>query len=1132
MLPFANLDALMKYAVYGRMEKGLSIQSLNIGTKEEMGAELFYADLGISQMPPTQLTEEFGYGNLTEASFVIASYINGVMGDNPSVITVNKDKGRFVPSREFLAVSFIDPQTAREILSGILWIKNNGFNPIIISQRKEGKNMVYRNVITCEEYTDVVPSAANGFKGYAFFKATPAEVRTNSCVLINVGDNGLEFIDTVLEKLTLGASKIFQEDGDMSVAELIRSFTRLALWGTYSRSFGLVNSYAIVKLFDKNKATDGFFFARAAFVAKGIKKHTGITVNPQDLVGYCFRARPTTCKGMVVCIDDWMMRVLNNYLADHVGYQKHGDVNALPDFIADRNAWKADIDYNLPVDFRVLAPMTKMKHPDLNIQVVSKIANTPEFPDIIKEHTKNLLNNAFQFADQTADDVRQVGIEEFANPVVSQLLMTLAPEFGRKLMPVYSNAIKTAAESAMRLGSRFNLPLNDGEAVTQYLVPDVSCIFGASVMPQDRVYSKSIPNQRVIGIRVPSVHPREFEDVTGMELHEVLDRINDQEIEAIHKEWLRRFFIAINRNCVVVPDSNRFKALGGGLDFDTDTMMFFWNRLIVSAFNRVGQQALDAQKPANDDGSVWRLDHNGRVEAYVRSIESGSNQIGIFVYALTRLLEVISASDDNAKKKLVGILFGSGNGNYERRFMDERYGDDNIAVKETEGALADMKECNINNKDIVDAILHDLVVILKTHADRVIDAAKTADIVKMELPISKVVGSDLFSKFALEIDFKGKKAKLVRNQDDRVNYKGEKKAVIVDGVMARGKRFILRSIAEKVEELLNRFVGMEQDDINFLQPVARVHSSILESLKMIKYAYGDHCGLKAADLKEFHGDTKNPVARAKVAWSKQAIACEYDMFRTICDSDKVATAARRGALALYTAMKKDKGIDVDASNNMATVVAGYDVMALAYQTGYIAEEYAKTQLFAMDDSDLQDGDTVELIAGAAIKDGRLIGNCRAALNGAYQVKLVKENWYVVAKIVDLIEKCAPINQGRAVFSAKIGSMTVADMKNLILKAKNKELVFSNGFVTKKGDRLLGDDIEIKVMVEGKAAAYFHGTKFKIEDAKFGVVDRDGKEVKTMLLFVQDTNVKDIAAASIVEDEMEFSECDWNSELPF
>ena len=909
---------------------------------------------------------------------------------------------KLMPTKQLLGVKIdgIGADTellAESVLSNPIWVN---LDKLAVLVESEG---TFFDLLNMSQETDQRPVLDGTWSRYKFFKATPAEIRTSSCVMIDTlveVDGKYKFDNNrgikALDFLSHGASKWARGKGELPQSKFAKLFARFAQWSPYSRSFGSVPSFWVYnKKFDGNNL-DGQAYILADYVQECIYKITGIMIPLKRLIGRGLQARPALVKGMPKIISRRSMATKINFIGkDNVTCYTGADVD-VPVFLADKNCDKAtplDME-NITMD--ILAPMVTLRKPSLNMQLSGKIVDSSLFNTIVDECYDELIGKRFNFL--TAEATRQT-IESVMAGVDSAALLTFAPELANRIHSIRANAIETATKAAMVDISRMNLPIKG--ASWRRFEGDPAGFYGVSILNEGEIYVAGMKEGiEVYVVRFPAACPFEKYKAVTVGAKTLYRRVDDLlKSGAITKAIRDDIYESIrtqDKNMMLTPRSDRFRNLTGGADYDSDMGMVIENKKIVAAFDETPAFSFESEKMPKD---IMRpaLDADGNILAFLGSIKSP--KVGIVCNHVTALLELNHLPKETqieiVSEVIKSIKLTTENVDatrvYVRHFTKQ---DVMVTVKEVLACLADMKFANIEDDAVRKDVLWDALVIAKTVLDRTIDAPKSGDSIdNVVLPWKKNIKSSVFCDLTLN--------KRVDKETGRPYYSvniGGEYNTNHDGKIAEVRFALAERFAAYVQSLLIEKAEVSNKEIGFINGTRKApeYASFVE----LKNIYSDISAIKRTEAATTDNDF---MARRLLAWYKPYVAAIENMGLMMAAAhDRTPEQVGKLALAASTGIKGNPRV---IESNFMSVVFSHEAMQFAAKH-YNANTVVTQDIYAINDAMLVDGEVIEMRNGSGyrLNEKDPVAICGVRLDGEFVVEQEEApgtGFYVKQEIRDM-----------------------------------------------------------------------------------------------------------------------------------
>lgn len=1125
---------VMKKAIYANAN--ITVVSpafhLSIGTKEEGGR--FIQCFSSRSAMPNNTAIRNGLIKISDKLEVMTGMIKGGKLQTCFNVSTVKATGRIKPSYDVASFTFGTTRLAEEILYRPIWFAQKDGMPVLLSERKSVVGATYYFDILADRHSNLVPELNGEWVRYRFLEYTPAKARLNSCVLLNTVEleDGKYVVNDLrpfyfMNIVSCGAVRIFNQKGMQTKATLIKWSARPAQRLTYTEVMGVLQSTAILNGSFAVAGLDGMSFVRASILVPALRAQ-GFNIKEEDLIGTAVQGRPGMAKAMVIIVSDAQMTMLCKVLKKRHegGFDFHGEASTCPDFIADDMCWKANIDPEAKdLDFDVLAPVTAVADPALNIQLVAKLVGTPEFPQIMKESFELFMDKEFSLlsADKTAK------ISDMSAALGAQALMRNYLPFAMQIEAVKTNALDTMVDAAFKKLLRFNMPIKDAKWMT--FCGDFACLFGKKILKENEVLSKELKGSMDVDVvRFPSVFPREFFQAVTVSPNTYISRVlADADFSKDEKELLISLIKSLDAHLLVTPDFDTFRIKTGGADYDTDKGIVIWNKTIVSAFSRVKSMAVEGTKAKPSKALFGRYNPNSSVMSFLSVIQA--EKIGKACNNLTACIEqsTMPAIDQIMVMSAVIGVDPAGKEHYTAHFnIADLRGVYCVTPEQILQARDDMRKADLHDDATRAAILFDCLVIAKTEVDRIVDAPKNADQVEFTFIWNNKqdvhVKTDLFDNIVL-----GKAA----GQYVVSNLDGE----FCGGAIADIRHILIDTFLKKVNGIKGNTATMSEALFDIISQESG--SKICSSYVALKMLYSSVAGLKRSDRDALPAGADDFVLREQVRWAKAHYAAISNMGRMMAKElgyDEVQLATAVLAASADEKLKMSKVI----KNLFASTLFAPELMRFAEKYyGKNGSDVLSERLYVVNNAELVDGEILVLTGGVAKRGEEIVAVTKAKLNGSYKIELRGKKAFAVQSITEMFavpetNGSFVVNVHAAAIKEAGGAKKVYDLlkaaANITVSTPNRkgyrdELVMYNEANEEIGRLRITMGFSSAVLCK-----MLDCTVADVIDVKAGVIDAAGRAYEVVQVLMNKTGVidkgairKDIVVEANVYEEGSFED---------
>ena len=1023
---------------------------------------------------------------------------------------------KLMPTKQLLGIKIdgIGDDTellAKFILNNPIWIN---LDKLAVLVESEG---TFFDLLNMSHETDQRPVLDGTWNRYKFFKATPAEIRLSSCVMIDtlVEVNGEYKFDNnrgikALDFLSHGASAWVRGKGQLPQSKFAKLFARVAQWSPYSRSFGGVPSFWVYQGKFDGDNLDGMSYGLAEYFQERIYEITGIMIPLKLLIGRGLQVRPGLSKTMVKLISRKSMAAkVARLRLENIKMYTGADAE-LPVFLADLNCDKA-----VPLDMTsitmdVLMPMVTLCKPSLNMQMLGKLVDASNFDEIIGECYEELVKRRFNFL--TAEAAKQT-IESVMAGVDSAALLTFAPTLANRIHSIRANAIETAAKAFMMDITKMNLPIKG--ASWRRFEGDPAGFYGVSILNEGEIYVAGMKEGiEVYVVRFPAACPFEKYRAVTVDAKTLYARIDEMtvngQIMGAQKRDLIEAVKTQDKNMMLTPRSDRFRNLTGGSDYDSDMGMVVKNKKIVAALDETPAFSFESEKMPKD---VMRpaLDAEGNILAFLNAIQAP--KVGIVCNHVTALLELNHLPKETqieiVSEVIKSIKLTTENVDatrvYVRHFTKQ---DVMVTVEEVLACLADMKFANIEDDAVRKDVLWDALVIAKTVLDRTIDAPKSGDSIdNVVLPWKKNIKSSVFCDLTLN--------KRVDKETGRPYYSvniGGEYNTNHEGKIAKVRLALAERFANYIQDLLLEKAEVSDKEIAFIAGTRKApeYASFVE----LKNIYSDISAIKRAEADTTDNDF---MARRLLAWYKPYVAAIENMGLMMAAAhDRTSEQIGKLALAASTGIK---GNPLVIASNFMSVVFSHEAMQFAAKH-YNANTVVTQEIYAVNGATLVDGEVLEMRNGSGYRAGEEnpVAVCGVRLDGEFTVEQEEApgtGFYVKQEIRDLF--AVPKVNGSVllrVHRSEFKGEGCEERLDALLKSAAKAKIYcpiarqkrADGSIVRDALMLFDNngkhyaDIRISIEEAKELQNVLHGKTITITSSKHGKIDlKNGETGKVRTL---------------------------------
>lgn len=1051
-------------------------------------------------------------------SILSGTHMNGVQRPGMEVSGYLEKKGKQLVSRDILSITFSFVKMAEQYLYAPIWYKPNGVNPIFLAQLiYPGNKTVFWDILRNEEYKGADLPRLNGqWYRYVFFGYTPAQARLNTCQLFNTvvkGSDGKYHIDTerarkLKSAVSLGATDLFAEAGLMTDKQIVQSEARPFQAMAGNKDFGSVTVWMLNGKFSISDGHDGTSFVTERHLLAALKAYYGIDMPKGSLLGLALQDRTGMDKAMTYVVSDWEMAALcKAYQRRGMDFTVYGKPDAaIPELLSDRNSWKAAISGLADVHMNIMAVVHEISQPTLNIQLIAKLAGSPHLDEIIRTCYRGLINQYFGFL--RGD--KEATLADVSAEMGSQTLLRCFPEFAKQYSGVLRGAVSTAAESAFKKLIRFNLPMPDSKWKTFF--GDVAALFGLRVLGDHEVYCPWLKEgEKVVIIRFPSVHPNEFFTATAVGRETIMKRILGLDLPAIERTLLMSLVSHMSGSLIMTPNTDEFRTLTGGSDYDTDKGIVSKWDVLVKAFEGLKAHAIKGGAAKANTAAQRKYCLESSVFAFLTVIMSP--KIGVVCNNLTAVIELMGMPVPEQIRVMSAVIGNeNGTGAYSSHFTDvDGNNITNISVSDCKAAVYDMRKANLNDDTTRTAVLYDCLCIAKTEVDRTIDAPKTGDDVRPLLNWLKrdavKVETDLFDAIVMELGKDG--------------YSVGSKITRRGGRISSTRNALVDEFLADINDLMNTKVEMGQALSNLISSEAE--SKVTKSMVALKMMYGLITGLRRMDMASVA--TRNAtVIQNKLKYSKAFFAAITNMGRMLA-KEAGYDSVRLAKAALVASASRGHAYGKNIGNLFSTTLFSPELMRLAVENyGGENTEYFE-EVHAINNAELVNGEMLTVAAGFCYRGKDKVAVMEKKIKaGSYEVAIKEDGAYLKKSILDVFA----IPETNGTFMVNISSKTIDDNKGatnvVALLEQADNIVVSTPFVRGQHNDCIvlykeGQEIaRLGIAINGYALTkMLDCTSADIVSIKNGLIDNNGVARKAVVVLLNKNGVVD--KGTIRKDEV-------------
>ena len=714
-------------------------------------------DCTVSRMPNNVLVRKELVETVETGKFTIASFDEEGRRVGPKGVLSIDNVGRNMPTDNLLSLVLDSLPLADRILNGrgVLAHKLVAGRPVFLYRDFdfETEKEVWFDVIGNKVWTGENPKLNATWKMYAFLVATPAGMRTNSSLWINIlrdKDGKIapdyEYPMNVMNEVAYGSLAIAQEKSQkegLVMAKLVKTEARPGQRTTYTINAGEMPCVFVYHGTLCGDGCDGLAFGDESFVRQ-LMNQDGYDI--KSLAGESFRARPGSAKAMLNLLNKKTFAQKIAQLERLGGsFTKIGEGE--PVALFDDNCWKAVIASDSKLELDILAPMVELSQPTWNIQLITKALMAGTYPvNALKAGIDKMFDKAFANG--------KLSISALQAGTNSMALNMLSSEISSYLGGIKKAAVETAAKSLFKKVQRLNVPIDQSKWL--YIVGDFasglqSVLSSAPVklLNEFEVYTPGMPKGDVACTRFPSVFYAEH--YTGRNIgDEIFARIEALAVCSEDKEMLHDMVANLSPVHIMAPDSDLFRMLTGGSDTDTDTLIASQDPLMLSIFKRIDPVAIFADAEKSNDMTEYVYDYKNRNRVLYENFKAA--KIGVECNHVTAWVDLFLSSHEVKTKVLSDLFQGGGKFKYAKRFVNNSH----ISNDTVKATIKTMNTADFSVVEVCDAVILDMIAIQKTIVDRVIDAVKTGDRAKAPIGISKAYHGYALSKTGVFQNANGK----------------------------------------------------------------------------------------------------------------------------------------------------------------------------------------------------------------------------------------------------------------------------------------------------------------------------------------------------------------------------------------
>jgi len=284
--------------------------------------------------------------------------------------------------------------------------------------------------------------------------------------------------------------------------------------------------------------------------------------------------------------------------------------------------------------------------------------------------------------------------------------------------------------------------------------------------------------------------------------------------------------------------------------------------------------------------------------------------------------------------------------------------------------------------------LQDLNIVFRLYQEKIIDSAKTGDIIKLAIRLGDHLRTSSLFKTSILIDWENKKVlKNDAKQSNKiVEHEIEKGCYGFNDHLGDVRAELVNSYSDNIENLINNYnVGFSPEDLAVFEvPFGK---ELFLTMSELKLMYND----AAATMYNYSEDET-----AKVQYKAQLAALTSTVRLLTPD----LSDANRGLLMKKIALATGKGvIKPQGTNKFAENVCQEEHILMLTNQGFAEIDFCGTKIISNKTS-FKAGDIVELNAGIAIDDEGNIMLSAEDINGSFLLKEVDNKLYATALIKD------------------------------------------------------------------------------------------------------------------------------------